>query len=573
MKVRRCSCRREIYGSVAAVVVLAIILPLAGCSRSNPSDTETAARATVSAHGVDLTADIEGMKVTAHSGPDVANNGTPLTISPAESFTRADDPDGLTPVGRPFAVTLGNGQQPQEPIILAIDMSSYPRLYNQFSDTVVPIVRSNVDDPTRSDLFIPKWDAAAKTLTVRTSHLSKFQVAMLNIVDFTGQLVRTFTGLDHPEKPSCKHESGVDIAGETLQLQISSDKYIHACLGESNGRAQVAIASSSGQYYDVMEKGSGTFTNSGVPSTTDTFALGVADMFNTGDIKGLLTPNGTGEFTLPPRATEAKIALEVDPVYLQFDTLALATDLLVGLGGADTFKDLMNALSHADCGLSLLRDSTAFSPSDRQSWLTTWKDIATCSLSFAPEAASMSRKVAFSKVQAVASLITQGPGLVVDNLGGILGEFTGENRVEILVSAVEKAKQATSAPTTSASPGSDSYLLARPTTRENGSGGDQLKKGSLFQICSSCEEMDIYFTWDLKQPHTSYCTIETIVTGPGFHNEATIGGRYCSGDTSTSSLRSGITTPGTYQYRFTLTDQEVGKEYVKSGAFTVVKEK
>ena len=416
----------------AAILATSAII-VAGCgSDTPPADSSKppstpagdSASATVGESGATVTTEVGGVRVTAKAPAGVAPSGTPFRISGAS--------DAVQPFEKQVAASdsvrleLGTDEQPKAPINLEFNLSGQPELTGKMSDTVKPFIRSVSDgDPAKSDYALAQWDPATQVLSATTDHLSDFQVVFADIGKAINDAVKKWTFSDGPVGSEC--DGGALKVGDTSYTLKSSksDAPVKGCLTDAGG-VGIKFGNASDQYYGIVAKPVGEYSNSGAVSSDDLIATWLRREL---DGAGLLIPKGAGQVTFPEGTTSATVRADVDPMALQLGTVFTA----LGMLGVDTgvLEEAFQASTTAwDCVSSTMEAVKDPGSVDVDEYRNALGDLAQCGLVGADLAVGASDNYILHKMGVAVSLFTELPDALVANVAGAIGEFTGDNHVE-----------------------------------------------------------------------------------------------------------------------------------------------
>lgn len=498
--------------------------------------------------------------------PGVAVPGTPVAIS-----TRTEpgygNHDFLQFTGTSVEIVLGDNLQPDADIRVTVPVPSAS------SDDEQVFLAVSENNGELEPLPV-EYDRQNGTVTATLSHLSFvdfFRLDLGKLVARTADALGTLFSGQFGPAPDCLDEP-ITVGEVTYQASRAKTpdgrdlNSVWPCLRTNDGKILLDLQANGTQAWFARTRpdvGIGASSPPGsIAATAAGFNSTLLAISSRHHSTGVLSPGATLTFafdaTNPPTVAE----VQADPGPLLTAAAIYMAGSVLDLFGANTAGALEKAPGVYDCVASGL-NTGAVDDSDRVGQFTSATMTALECMSVLAEG-----PLAF-----MLGVITDGIGIIAGTVSGAAFELIDKNHgiIEITRSGDAKGQSGddTVSTTPTTPPGSNSYLLARPTKANNGS-GRKLEDG-LFQISKATGKVDINFDWELRRPHTSDCTVETVVTGNGYRQEHTIGpGNRCSGDFSVSGLRNTITSPGTYSYQFTLVDQETGEKYFADGEFTVM---
>ncbi|TSE00810.1 hypothetical protein FOS14_07340 [Skermania sp. ID1734] len=348
-------------------------------------------------------------------------------------------------------VTLGDHEQPKQPITLTFDLSNDPDFYRQISDSVRPLIALDPVKGSPTDYLAPHWDSSAKTLTARTLRLSVFQPILIDIGKvLTDAAHKSVPHLASPPPP-CAESSDLDTPTNKLTLTAKKPGPVGGCL-KANGDNSIDVdfTSTSPQYYAVESKPAGKFTLQEPPNFSGalaSFAYAVAQR-----PVGLLVPNGKGALQLPAGTTEGSINLDVDPAALQIETILTGVDMLLGEGVVS--KVLENALSTPGGAYGCMKTAFAsLTDPDKKNldeFISALGDVGSCASTIAGTAVGDNESQVLHRMGAAISIFTTLPAQLAANIDGIIGEFDDANHLEFTLTGTPK--ETTPPSTTSAAP-------------------------------------------------------------------------------------------------------------------------
>jgi hypothetical protein len=394
---------------------------------------------------------IDGVRVSA---TQVADQPSPsaLTIS-AAAATPASVRAGVGS-GPAVQVSLGAGIQPQSPITLRFDLSTKPDLVAQFTDTVRPIIQTASDtDPSVTDLLPATWDPSSRTVTATTGHLSIFQVIAADfgkVADAAKAVWQNVLGTGTVNS-SCRDNSRITIGSAKLTLTPSNPGPVAGCLHDTGNGVGITFTNGTKQFYDVASTPSGGFAIPALTGSDDQIIAFIHGLSSHGS--GLLTPQGSGDLTLPAATTSATIKLDVDPVALQLKTIVAGVDML-GIDSSQLLNLVQNARSVQDCWVSAAGAGTASkNVDDLRHQLA---GIASCGLSAAEASggklgSNVDTDFVLHRFSVALTMLTTLPDQLLANITGAVGEITGANHLEFTLTG-ESPTTTTTAPPAAATP-------------------------------------------------------------------------------------------------------------------------
>lgn len=484
-----------------------------------------------------------GVAASAPSG--VVDTSTTLTARPLDTSRSPNVGSLPVLVDQGVELEFQGDEQPSKGVELVLDMSKRPDYVDRISEWDRPIVISEADDPGRADLFAPEWDESAQTLTFTTYHFTPFWIGVLNVRTLADSTVTAVSELRSKSKtapqpaPDCAPDPMID--GKQVSIEVAPLIDVAACVEARDGHAVVKLSSRSTQYFEVKSSAGGTYTPTGVP---DVNAIVMQALPRSSQVLGLLTPGLSGELNLPDGVTDAKISVNVNPIYVQLATLGFAADVVVGgplKGAGDVVEEMLELRDRLDCSLGLL-GSVGATESGR---LTS--ALVDCLVTLAQAGGKPFMRAFLSRVKSMYGLLRTGSGQLWANIAGIIGETNGANHVRVTITGQQPSQFSMQLKLTGLVRGS----MALPST---------------FELDRYTRGRSVYSSWKLTSSPRSGCTARLVILGP---QSADVSAKRCNGDTS-MSVGMEVKTPGDYSYVFTLTGADgrvLGKE---TGTFTAL---
>lgn len=408
--------------------VLAAVVIIAGCSspthHSNtaaPSSEQSSAPSSMRKVSTDTTG--YELTVTGAQGISAAPTGDPTV--PLPGF--------LNSAGPAVSVTLPDGGQPTEPVMLRFDFTG--KTAPRTSESLVPAVVAVSSGSPQPEVLRSRWDPATNTLTAQTSHLSSFFPI---VIDF-GALGRTFgdalngyLGLASA-RPACV-DTPLTVGDTTYVLDPPTVPAAWPCLS-GVGEISVDLASNSPNGWVV--RSTPPTTDMGVDITPD-FGYAMNQTAYHTIFAGVI---GDGTILLPGATTHLRFAKGNPPqaVMLRADPgVSLLNGLMLGFEALYPGALLLDIPGMVDCvkPLDLSRITDPGPPSDVDLGADTQALIScvTSTSSHLPGGGVPAPATIAAK--SLGAVLSMGPGLAAQlaaTLRGFVGEFTGENTQIITV--------------------------------------------------------------------------------------------------------------------------------------------
>jgi hypothetical protein len=431
---------------LAALSFLVLVTATCG-TKSQPAASETShsvvtssapSSAVVDGNGATVSRVVGGVRVTAIAPAGVADSGTALTISDGATSVKPFQVEVAS--SSPVKLVLGSGTQPKKPIALQFDLSGQPELAAKFSDSVKPVIGSvSDDDPSVTDLLPGTWDLSSKTVTATTDHLSIFQLIAAGIGQVVNAVTTAWKNAAGTAESPCTDKSELTIGSTKLTLTPSKSGPVAGCLRDAGGGVEIDFTNGTSQYYAVTSSSAGNFTNPAPLKSDDQIAVWLHA--NSANHSGLLTPKGTGQLRLSAGTTNASIHLDIDPIALQLKTILTGLDML-GVDEDQLAKAFQDSKSALDCLTTAV--STVTEPAKNVGELrTALGDVAQCGLAGAQAGyGNADKNQVLHRMSVAISLVTTLPDQLLANITGAIGEFTGDNHLEFMLTSEGPSSQA-----------------------------------------------------------------------------------------------------------------------------------
>jgi hypothetical protein len=395
-------------GVALLLVVILGAATLVSCASPSPSS------AAVDGNGATVTTD----GVTFVAGGDAASVGTVLSID-KQPYDYGQLARYVDPVGASVEVKLGDRVQPLSPLTATFTVDEPLTDLAKDGETIKSLVVMTASRGGDLDLLPVVWDGESKTVAVRVTHLSWFQLGVVDLNSVWKSVrdsVLQATGIESA-RPSCE---GKVVTAAGRQVSALSPWGAWVCLTGGDS-LQVTLTSNAPVPFRVAPVGA--TTSQPEVSTSGIFTQALFNLFVPG--AKVLSPGG--EVTVDFGTTAPQnIKLRQDAGALVLAILVRTLEVMVPQN-----INVLDAMGKLECTSKIVDSGTSPSLSTEQ--------VAKIFSSFFSCVGPLVGDIALP-VKVALAIISAAPLFFAGAIIGLINEFTGMRSMEVILTVTEAPK-------------------------------------------------------------------------------------------------------------------------------------
>ncbi|KAA0925822.1 hypothetical protein R4P47_07620 [Rhodococcus sp. IEGM 1370] len=357
---------------------------------------------------------VDGFTVSAPAG--VAAEGSEVVVTSHTSDRFQDTGQFAGRVGSAIEVVLNDGEQPAQPISVAVSLTE-----DSVPENFAPLaVTDGLDGQV--EIVATTYDPASKVLFAKMNHLSFLQFLHVDfgkISSFMGDSTKQFFGFGSADAPDCVGRP-VEVGGRTITASrtknLSGDEKSAAwpCLAVTDGKLELSLESNSNLSWLTYSRPETAPAYSSGSGSADTGAQAIYRQLSSGKERtaGFLTPGGTVRHTFPIGTVPELAGLRSSAA------LGLTATFLYMLDSVATLFGVKSGIASGAGGYDCIRSAV---------------DTADTSSKSPGESAGSMLKTELDCLSAVATgplgfflgVLGGGLGIIVSSITGIYTELSG----------------------------------------------------------------------------------------------------------------------------------------------------